>query len=298
MPSTSTDNDEECDPKPSKKKKKSGRKAHWSDNTLDDFIDIIVSNTSYQQKLIFTNTKNKQNGILYGQILKELKKRCSSRNETIDFTIPQLRNKFKKCVSECKRVAMTIKTATGIKRLQEDKGYSAWFDKLFPHIQSRDSCQPHLAVEPSYEEEESDKTESTETEGGVKQFVPTKKKKVTPKDQVGEAVELFKTVLERDATTDIINYMRDEAERARQHELELTKLILNSVSSAPTAEIDYNQPNYMQQQYSHVPSVNYQHHNFQFHQPPSQHFPPTNPTNQYMNPDDAVHSVPKCYHTL
>ncbi len=71
-------------------KKKSGRKAHWSGNALDDFVDIVVNNAKNQQKLIFTNTKNHQNGYLYDEILTELKKRCSSRKETIDFTIPQL----------------------------------------------------------------------------------------------------------------------------------------------------------------------------------------------------------------
>ena len=50
-------------------------------------------------------------------ILQELKNRASSRGEAITFTVGQLRTKFRKCVSECKKAALTIKTATGIKRI-------------------------------------------------------------------------------------------------------------------------------------------------------------------------------------
>ena len=73
-------------------KKKAGRKAQWSNSTLDDFIDIIVNNTNYQRKLIITNTKNQQNSALYDEVLKELKTRCTIRKETIDFSVTQLRN--------------------------------------------------------------------------------------------------------------------------------------------------------------------------------------------------------------
>ena len=63
------------------------------------------------------------------------------------------------------------------------------------------------------------------------------------KDQIGEAVELFKAVLQQDTTKEILKYMQD-AEKARQHELELTELILSSTDSASPAERDHNQPNY------------------------------------------------------
>ena len=35
------------------KKKKSGHKSPWSSEDIDDFIDIMVSNTFYKRKLIF-----------------------------------------------------------------------------------------------------------------------------------------------------------------------------------------------------------------------------------------------------
>lgn len=65
-------------------------------------------------------------------ILKELKKRSSDRGETIEFDVNQLRNKFKKCVGDCRKIALTIKTATGIKKIQREKGYGSWFDSYSP----------------------------------------------------------------------------------------------------------------------------------------------------------------------
>ena len=44
---------------------------------------------------------------------------------------------------------MTVKTASGITRFQDEKGYGKWFNQLFPLIQTRASCQPEQAIEPS-----------------------------------------------------------------------------------------------------------------------------------------------------
>ena len=77
---------------------------------LDDFIDIIVNSEQYKEKLIFHNTKNKSNGKLYERILEKLKKRCSERGEELAFNVNQLRQKFKRCIAECKHAALTIKT--------------------------------------------------------------------------------------------------------------------------------------------------------------------------------------------
>lgn len=131
------------------KQKKAGRKPRWSQELLNEFIDIIVSSDRYKTKLIFRNTKFQQNGEIYGKIREELKQRCVARDESFCFTIEQLRSKFKKCVSECKRAALTIKTGTGIKRFQEDKNFGTWFQKLYDIVKTRDSCQPEQAREPS-----------------------------------------------------------------------------------------------------------------------------------------------------
>ena len=104
------------------KKKKSGRKSAWRPEDVDDFIDIVVSNSCYKRKLIFTNTKCQRNGEIYEDILTELKKRTSARGKELKFSVKQLRTKFKKSVSDCKQAALTIRTATGIKRFQEDRG--------------------------------------------------------------------------------------------------------------------------------------------------------------------------------
>ena len=146
-PSDEDDADVRHPPKGSKKK--TGRKAKWSDEALADFVDIIVNNEYHQRKLIFTNTKYQQNGLIYEKISTELKERCNNRGQIINVSVVQLRNKLKRCVNECKHVAMTIKTATGIKRFQEEQGYSTWFDSVFPPVKTRDSCQPEMAVEPS-----------------------------------------------------------------------------------------------------------------------------------------------------
>ena len=58
-------------------------------------------------------------------------KACANqRNEAVEFScnILAIRNKFRKVVSECKRAAMLMKSASGIKRFQEEHGYGKWFN--------------------------------------------------------------------------------------------------------------------------------------------------------------------------
>ena len=95
--------------------KKPGRKAKWSNSLLDDLVDIIVNSEYYKKRLIFMNLKNQKSGDIYEKILKELKAHGSKRGEDVPFTAVQLRTKFKKSISECKKVALIVKTATGIK---------------------------------------------------------------------------------------------------------------------------------------------------------------------------------------
>ena len=89
---------------------------------MDDFINIIVNNDLYK-KLIFVNTKNQSNGVIYRKVLEELKQRASSRGHKFIFKVPQLRSNFKKRVCICKQAALTEKTATGIKLFQEEQGF-------------------------------------------------------------------------------------------------------------------------------------------------------------------------------
>ena len=115
--------DEEKQKKSSKVHKTSGRKSPWSQQQLDDFIDIIVQDEEYKKKLIFRNTKFQRNGELYEKIKLELKQRCVIRNENMTFTVEQLRSKFKKCVGECQRVAQLFKQQLELK--------DSWMKKLW-----------------------------------------------------------------------------------------------------------------------------------------------------------------------
>ena len=236
------ESDEEEEKIPVKARKNAGRKSPWSQHQLDDFVDIIVGNEDYKKKLIFRNTKFQRNGELYGKIKLELEERCVARGENVSFSVDQLRSKFKKCVGECKRVALTIKTATGIKRFLDDKGYGTWFDKLFAIVKSRDSCQPDQALEPStlefvQNEGESssgtDKILETESEDKPgKLFVPRKEHKRSRKDDpVCEAIKLMRSVVENDPTKEVINFLKEDIQKAREHELKLFQMMFSHGNS-------------------------------------------------------------------
>lgn len=146
------------------------------------------------------------------------------------------------CFSECKRAVLTIKTGTGIKRFQEDKGYGAWFHKLYDIVKTRDSCQPEQAIEPSAHqfvrnenqggtltgtEDNSTENESTDTNQNL--FVPTKrqKRKSSREEPICEAIKLMKTLVEKDPSKELIAFMKDDIEKARQRELTLMQMMLS-----------------------------------------------------------------------
>ena len=230
---TESHTSEESFAKPKKAKKRAGRKGQWATVELDDFIDIIVNNESYKEKLIFRNTKNMQNGVVYEKVLNELKERCSERGDEFDFSVAQLRTKFKKCVADCKKAALTIKTATGIKRFQEEKGYGSWFQQLFALVKTRDSCQPEQAIEPSAETtSQPPDVDDDGNEMGTKVYVPirskSKEKKKESNDLLLEAVQCMRSMIENDPMKDLVNLMREEMRSSREHELRLYQLMFNS----------------------------------------------------------------------
>ena len=115
-----------------------------------------------------------------GKYNQKYKKEQQRGIQNFMFSISQMRTKFKKCISECKNAAMTIKTATGIKRFQDSQGYEKWFPTLFAVVKTRESCQPVQAIEPSpspcsslsqVDKATDDDLESTENEI----FIPIKK---------------------------------------------------------------------------------------------------------------------------
>ena len=232
------DNDEEILsilPK-GKKKKKAGRKAVWSNTLLGDAVDIIVNDEVFRKQLIFRNTKNQRNTEAYAKVLEQLKDRAKERNETVEFTPVQLRTKFKKAISECKKAALTMKTATGIKRLQDEKGYGPWFDQLFALVKTRDSCQPEQAIEPSILDSEKEMASSSSASTSTLSddlFVPSKKasRKRKTRYTLSEAVDMFKTIIQNDPMKDFIAFAQEEAEKARQHELRMMELLLGGIGN-------------------------------------------------------------------
>ena len=135
-----------------KEQKKEGKKQEkllWSQDLQTDLVDIISNNERYRRKLIFTNSKNASNAEVYECVIKELKKRCAERNERFLHNVTQTRNNFKKLMSICKASLLTQKTASGIKRFQDQKEYRQWFDVLVPLMKAKVSCQPEQAIEPS-----------------------------------------------------------------------------------------------------------------------------------------------------
>lgn len=75
--------------------------------------------------------------------------RGATTRKDFPFVVAQMRNKFKRCVSTRKKICLTVKTASGITRFIEDKGYGEWFNLLYALVKTRDSCKPENACEPS-----------------------------------------------------------------------------------------------------------------------------------------------------
>ena len=200
--------------------------------------------------MIFTNTKNSKNAEIYANVLKDLGQRYE--DGSFPFSVDQLRNKFKKCISECKKIALTVKTSTGVKRVQDEKQLGAWFNQLFPLVQTRDSCNPDMAVESSSSLQLSDgepvkrasdnrtPTDEQSSDGldqgddsDKKQFVPIRKgrrKKVKSQNSssaLSTAVELFEKVVNNDPTTQLMHFFKEENQRAREHELKLMELFMS-----------------------------------------------------------------------
>lgn len=138
------------------------------------------------------------------KVQKEVKKRYTG-SSPFPYTTAQMRTKFKRCVAECKKLALTIKTGTGIKRIQEERGYGAWFCKLFALVQSRDSYNPELAEEPSHPSTHNNATSTAETspeDEGKKLFVPRKRSKEKD-DVLTTVVDMLKDMSQQNTVADL-----------------------------------------------------------------------------------------------
>lgn len=237
LESEDEDEDEEILSVFTKKKpgKKAGRKGKWNESLLSDMVDIIVNSEYYRKNLIFTNTKNQKNGPIYESILQQLK----TRNESVPFSAVQLRNKFKKATAECKKVALTIKTASGIKRFQDEKNYGQWFNQLFALVKTRDSCQPEQAIEPSadLQSEATACNGSKNSSSGSSEdmFVPIKRagKKRKGDEAFKEIIDVVKSMIDKDPMKEYLEFAREEAAQARQHEARMMEMFIAMQSSHP-----------------------------------------------------------------
>ncbi|CAH3153764.1 unnamed protein product, partial [Porites lobata] len=203
-------------------KKKAGRRPTWREDDVTDLVDIVCNSEYFKRKILFTNSKNTKNNEIYGKLLKDLKERALARGDEFSFTVNQVRNKLKKLISECKKAALAIKTATGIDRFQEEKNYGPWFAVLFALVKTRDSCQPDRAIEPTAS------GSSDESAGEKKLFVPIKNRGKKRKDFASSAVECMEKLLERDPTKDLLEFYREENEKARKHEMQLMQMIMSA----------------------------------------------------------------------
>ena len=153
-----------------------------------------------------------------------------------------MRNKFKWCVSTCKKICLTVKTASGITRFIEDKGYAKWFNLLYALVKTRDTCKPENACEPSalgrnadctgygvneaHDEGEDSSTSSNFTNKSsdlpFKQKVapvkkPTLKNRKT--DEFGKAYELLQATIDNDPVKELLQILKDDMKASQEQEM-------------------------------------------------------------------------------
>jgi len=212
------------------KKAKRRRKARWN----EDIIAIIVNDDEMVKKLIFTNTKKVSNSEVFKIVLTQLNEKYNATTgKDFPFVVAQMRNEFKWCVSTCKKICLTVKTASGITRFIEDKGYGKWFNLLYALVKTRDSCKPENACEPSalgrnadfiddgvneaHDEGEDSSTSPNFTNKSsdlpFKQKVAPVKKHTVKKrktDQLGEALELLQATIDNDPAKELLQILKED----------------------------------------------------------------------------------------
>ena len=109
------------------REKRKGRRGIWEKRCVNN-LDAIRTSVYYNKKLIFTYTKILKNAEIHADVLKELDQKYE--DGSFPFSIDQLKNKFKICISECKNIALTVETSTGRKRVQDEKQLEDWFNQL------------------------------------------------------------------------------------------------------------------------------------------------------------------------
>ena len=210
----------------------------------------------------------------------------------------QLRSKFKKLVSECKKIALTIKTASGVQNFLRERGYGATFNQLYAIVKTRDSCNPEKAVEPSAPSASNagsdDETEIFDgaQEKEEKQFVPVRNRKRRHKDDtLSEAVHLIRGVIENDPTRDLIKLIRDDMEKSRQHEVRLMEMLLESGNQQKPVD-QQGPPPFTQHSLQGYPGLYQGYHGYQEYQ--GYQFRPLSPATVFLTPPATSSRSSRC----
>ena len=228
---------QELEAQGSVKRKKAGRKSCWPEEFVEEVVNVVCESEYYRKKLLFTNCKATKNLEIYCRIVKEAKNRLSESNKIFDFTAVQTRTKFRSCIAICKKASMKRKCGSGITNYMDNS--PAWLKKLFSFVESRDSCDPTLASEPSFavlpesspDEGNDSRVFSSKTPDQTKTlFVPIPKKRLkkdTATSLLKEAVTAFNNYASKDPATGIIDFLKEENEKSRQHELRMMEIQMN-----------------------------------------------------------------------
>ena len=252
--SDSAEESEEGSSEKRKNKKKRGRRASWKEDQITDMVNIIVNDDQLVNKLIFTNTKKASNTDAYEKVRQQLNlKYNKTTGNDFPFSVAQMRNKFKICIGACKSICMTIKTASGINRFIEEKGYGKWFELLYPLVKTRDSCQPENAVEPSAhggnvknkgaddsDDDDDDRASTSSVLTEKSGEVPFKSKSLPVKkpalkrgktDQVAKALELLQATIDNDPTKELLQILREDMKHSREQEMRYFQMMCGLMTS-------------------------------------------------------------------
>ena len=122
------------------KSAKRGRKCLWPKIAVTDLVDIILENEKYKTKLLLTNTKNVKNRVYYDQVITELKKRFEEWEEEFLYNVPQTRSKSKRCVSICRKAALTPRRKRVWTLVSKTLGSCLYHGQLPTRAIDRTSC--------------------------------------------------------------------------------------------------------------------------------------------------------------
>ncbi|CAB4032760.1 Hypothetical predicted protein, partial [Paramuricea clavata] len=236
------------------------------DSQITDMVDMIVNDDELVRKLVFTNVKKRKNSDAYQKNLPKLNQKCQDAfGKDFPFTVQQMRNKLKWCISTCKKICLTIKSASGVKCFVESKGYGNWFNVLYPLVKTRDSCKPENAIEPSAKlddgKESGSEDSASKVERDKEMFVPVKKNSAKrPKtDVIASSLELLQNTIKNDPTKELLQILKDDMQHSREQEMKQFDLLCGLIRSNQCQQVPFTSNPYSNaqgihaQQQSHMP---------------------------------------------